>query len=249
MRPLAGLMTFAILALTASALAAEPAPLKIHMISGSREYKSEESLKNLQKHLEDSYKVRITASWATDSGAELPNAERIKEADVLLVFARRMKLPEAQLALLRAHWESGKPVVAIRTASHAWSNQENATFDRKVLGGNFTGHLKDEPVAVVATDAARDHPVLKGVGPWNSRKLYKVGPQPTTITVLQTGAATTADGVTVTQPVTWTNTYKGARIFYTSLGVPEDFDEPSYILLLTNAVFWTAQRDPEQMKK
>ena len=228
---------------------AEDAPLRVHMISGSKEYKSEESLQKLQKHLEGSYKVSVTASWAADQGTELPNADKIKDADVLVVFTRRMKLPEAQLALVRAHWESGKPVVGIRTASHAWSNEENATFDRKVLGGNHNSHLKDEAVAVAATDAARDHPILKSIGQWTSRKLYKVGPQPTTVTILQTGTATTADGAMVTQPVTWTNTYKGGRMFYTSLGVPEDFDEPSYIQLLTNAIFWTAQREPERMKK
>ena len=150
----------ATLAITTSCIAADAVPLKIHMISGSKEYKSEESLTKLQKHLEGAYKVTITASWAADSGAELPNAEQIKDADVLIVFTRRMKLPEAQLALVRAHWESGKPVVGIRTASHAWSNEENATFDRKVLGGNHNSHLQDEAVSVAATDAAQrpSHP-------------------------------------------------------------------------------------------
>jgi type 1 glutamine amidotransferase len=50
-------------------------------------------------------------------------------------------------------------------------------------------------------------------------------------------------------PVTWVNTYKGARYFYTSLGAPEDFQQKSMKRLLANAVFWTTQRDPERMKK
>ena len=248
---LATLRLFALVALMicSPVRAAEPAPLRIHLISGSKEYRSEESLKKFQKHLERSYRVIITASWGADQGSELPNADKIKDADVLVVFTRRMKLAEAQLALVRAHWEAGKPVVGIRTASHAWSDQENVTFDRKVLGGDHNSHLKDEPVSVVTTDVGKDHPILKEVGPWKSRKLYKVGPQAGAVTVLQTGTATTAEGMKVTQPVTWVNTYKGGRIFYTSLGVPEDFDEPSYIALLTNAVFWTANRDPAGWRK
>ena len=243
------LLVLAVFVICTQVIAAEPAPLKIHLISGSKEYKSEESLKKLQKHLEGSYKVVIAASWGADQGGELPNGDKIKDADVLVVFTRRMKLPEAQLALVRAHWEAGKPVVGIRTASHAWSDEENANFDRKVLGGDHNSHLKDEPVSVVPTQDSTEHPILKGVGPLKSRKLYKVGPQPTSVTILQTGTATTAEGAKVTQPVTWINTYKGGRIFYTSLGVPEDFDQPSYLALLTNAVFWTAERDPSAWRK
>ena len=41
------------------------------------------------------------------------------------------------------------------------------------------------------------------------------------------------------EPVAWTNTYKNARIFYTSLGYPGDFDTPHFRKLLINAVFWS----------
>ena len=43
-----------------------------------------------------------------------------------------------------------------------------------------------------------------------------------------------------TEPITWTRTYKGGRIFYTSLGHPQDFTEESFRRLLANALFWTA---------
>jgi hypothetical protein len=45
--------------------------------------------------------------------------DALKNADLLLLFARRMKLPEDQMKLIRAHWEAGRPIVGIRTASHA----------------------------------------------------------------------------------------------------------------------------------
>jgi type 1 glutamine amidotransferase len=51
------------------------------------------------------------------------------------------------------------------------------------------------------------------------------------------------------QPVTWAHTYKGGRTIYTSMGVPEDFQDENFRRLLTNAIFWTAQRDPQKMKR
>ena len=46
-----------------------------------------------------------------------------------------------------------------------------------------------------------------------------------------------------TQPVTWVRTFHGGRVFYTSLGAPGDFEEPSFRRLLTNAIFWAAGRE------
>lgn len=46
-----------------------------------------------------------------------------------------------------------------------------------------------------------------------------------------------------------TREHNGGRIFYTSLGVPEDFANENFRRMLTNAIFWTMHRDPERMKK
>jgi type 1 glutamine amidotransferase len=40
------------------------------------------------------------------------------------------------------------------------------------------------------------------------------------------------------EPVAWTNTYGKSRIFYTSLGHADDFNDPSFVRLLSNAVEW-----------
>ena len=45
-----------------------------------------------------------------------------------------------------------------------------------------------------------------------------------------------------TEPIAWTRSYKGGRVFYTSLGHPKDFEEKSYLQLITNAIVWTAQK-------
>src|SRR5688572_33428334 len=96
---------------------AADAPLRVHVISGSKEYASEPSLKQFKEELERTDNVTVTASWGQDEGVSLDGLEDLERAEVLLLFARRMKLPEAQMKLIRAHWEAGKPVVGVRTAS------------------------------------------------------------------------------------------------------------------------------------
>lgn len=226
-----------LLAFALPAFAAGDEPLKIHFISGSKEYKSEPSLMAFKERLEGKFQVAVTASWVKDGAQQLPEADKIPEADLLLVFARRMKLPEETMELIRAHWEAGKPVVGIRTSSHAFSNDDNAVFDLKVMGGNYKGHFGGEPVVVETTEAGEDHPVLKGVGEIVSNKLYKTGPLAETAVALQTGRIESKGDST--NDVTWVHEYNGGRMFYTSLGVPADFEDEDFLRLLENAIFWT----------
>ena len=41
------------------------------------------------------------------------------------------------------------------------------------------------------------------------------------------------------EPVSWTYIHRGGgRSFYTSLGHPDDFDDPNFVKILRNAVDW-----------
>jgi type 1 glutamine amidotransferase len=44
-------------------------------------------------------------------------------------------------------------------------------------------------------------------------------------------------------PVAWTKTYKGAKVFYTSLGHPQDFEVESTRRLLINGIYWALGRE------
>ena len=217
----------------------DAAALKIHIISGAKEYQSGASMKSFSVWMEKHYDVKFTASWGHDGIEKLPNLGVLKNADVMFVFARRMKLVEPQMKLIRAHWEAGKPIVGVRTASHAFQKTDNEIFDRQVMGGNYLGHFSDEPVKV--THLVKDHPVLRGVKVFPSGKLYKAGPLAKGTTVLQQG-----DIGTDKQMVTWVNTWKGGRTFYTSLGIPEDFENKDFKQMLANAIYWTAKRNQDQ---
>ena len=212
----------------------DAAVLKIHFISGAREYKSEESLKKFIPWLEKHYDVKCSVSWGHDGIEELPSLDELKEADLLFVFARRMKLVEPQMKIIRAHWVKGKPIVGVRTASHAFQKADNEVFDRQIMGGNYQGHFGDGPVKV--TNSGK-HPILKGVGKITSDKLYKAGPLAKSVTVLQQG-----DIGTDKHAVSWINNWKGLRTFYTSLGVPKDFENENFRRMLANAIFWTVEK-------
>ncbi len=237
------LLRLAALCISTSLAALQAAePLHLHIISGSNEYKSEASLKPFAEKLAEDYGVQVTASWVKDGAKTLRDYEEIEKADVLLVFARRLKLPDDQMAPIRTHWEAGKGIVGIRTSSHAFSEEDNKIFDQQVMGGNYKGHFGDEAVTVRITEAAGKHPVMTDVGEIASKKLYKADELGKGTTLLQEGTIESKDGKKSTQPVTWTNQWKNGHTFYTSLGVPSDFEDPDFVRMLTNAIFWTGGR-------
>jgi type 1 glutamine amidotransferase len=239
------LMSLVLLGLLARVSSGEqPAGLKIHLI-GVGEYEAAQSLAGFKKHLEQDYRVECTASLG-GNGKKLDNLDPLKTADLLVIFARRLNLPEEQMAILREHWQKGRPIVAMRTSSHAFQPEDNAIFDRKVLGGDYTGSGSyTTPFKAIAAKDQAGHPVLKGVGPITSRGYYNNGKLAEDAVVLQVVESERKTPL----PVTWTHTYKAGRTIYTSMGVPEDFKDENFRRLLRNAIFWTAQRDPEKMKK
>lgn len=221
----------------------DPSPLTVHVLSGSNEYRSEESLRAWIEWLDEQHPGRldITATWLEDRARSIPAAdlEAIAAADVLLVFCRRWVLPEDQLEVLRKFWRKGGSVVAIRTASHAFDNDTNREFDREVLGGDYDGHGDDRP-APVANRAGRlpwGEP-MPDVGDWATSKLYKQDQLAGDAEVWQTATA----GDVGRQVVTWsldTNRF-GGRSFTTSLGTPDDFAAPGFHQMLLGAVLWVA---------
>jgi putative membrane-bound dehydrogenase-like protein len=216
----------------------EKAVLKVCLVSGSVEYKSDESLAALQKYLEEHYPVRCTRAFRkTDD--DLPGLENLATCDVVLLFTRRLTISGEQLERIKKYCLSGKPIVAVCTASHAFQNW--LALDKEVLGGNYQGHYPEGPITQVAVvDRARGHPILAGVEPFQSAgSLYKNTGLAADAEVLLTGSIPGH-----TEPIAWTRIHNGGRIFYTSLGHPQDFRNANFLRLLTNALFCTAKRSP-----
>lgn len=222
--------------------AADAKSLKVCLVSGALEYKSNESLAELQKYLESKYDVDCSRAFIVGTDEEhLRGLENLENCDVMLLFTRRLKLSGDELERIKNYCLSGKPIVGVRTASHGI--QTWLDLDKQVLGGNYQGHWRNDLKTQVHIAAeAKDHPLLAGVGPFVSAgSLYKNQGLAGDCRVLMIGTSPEA-----TEPITWIREYKGGRIFYTSLGHRKDFREESFRRLLANALFWTAERQPER---
>ncbi len=222
-------------------ISSDDASLHIHMISGSREYRSEPSLRAFKRFMKQQYDdVRITASWGEDAGDDLPDIELLADADLMLVFTRRMVLPEEHLNHIIRHIENEKPVLGIRTASHAF--QDFLELDSLVFGGDYDGHGDDEPVRISIAENASDHPVLTDVTGWiRPGKIYHnpdLGPQ---TNVLLYGKGLDSD---IHEPMAWTNLYgQDGRAFYTSMGLPVDFGNENFRNMILNAISWSTKHE------
>lgn len=226
--------------LTAAVQGQEAAkPVKVCFVSGSGEYKSDESLASFEKYLTDA-KLPITVSWAKwKSETDLPGLEALDTCDTMLLFTRRLKLEGDQLERLKKYCQSGKPIVGVRTASHGI--QSWLELDREVLGGNYKGHYGEGPqIKLSINEKGAAHPIFAGVREFPpGGSLYKNMGVLADVEVLATGSI---DKPVASEPVAWTRTHKGGRIFYTSLGHPKDFENENFQRLLANALLWTAGR-------
>ena len=225
---------------------------RITMIIGENEYHTWETLPEFaRKELEwRGYQVSYVLASPTDGDSNFTNYQAIAEADLILVSARRRTPPKAMLDLLRAHVAAGKPVIGIRTASHAFAatpqSQEFDSwpgFDGEVLGGHYEGHYGNKPpaaphtlVELVSSNAS--HLVLTGLRSGEFRvtsHLYKNTRLADTCVPLLRGRVEGRDEL---EPVAWVNTAQDRRVFYTSLGNPDDFQLPVFRRLLLNGILW-----------
>ena len=183
------------------------------------------------------------------SAFSFPNLEVLTEADLLVIFCRRLALSHEQMEMIKSYLGKGKPLVGIRTANHAFSVRTEMPdgyeawwdFVPNILGCENRGYGS----AKVGTEVAivpevKNHPILKGVEPkqWHSMgNVYHVAPLlDQTATILLTGTA--GDKV---EPIAWTRTSGKSRVFYTSLGYPTDFQQPQFRTLLVNGIRWALE--------
>lgn len=197
------------------------------------------------------FKVTVLLGEGPREAYSFPNIDAVAKADLLVVFCRRLALPLQQLGVIRSYLKAGKPVIGLRTANHAFSFRETPRagheawwqFVADVLGCENRGYGSVEAgtQVAVAGDAA-DHPILDGVTPheWHSTgNLYLVAPMlDQNATILLTG---TADNRT--EPIAWTRmTADKGKVFYTSLGYPDDFQRAPFRKLLLNGILWALKR-------
>lgn len=233
--------------ITSAAMAQGTDTPHIVMLIAEREYETEKSLPQYAKtHLAD-YRVSFVYADPQDRN-RFEGVEAVSEADLLFISVRRRTLPRLQLDMIRDYVRAGKPVIGIRTASHAFClrNQKPPEgkadwpeFDAEVFGGNYTNHHGNDLKAVISFSVSRDGTLSKGLNVdrmfTSGGSLYRVSPLHPRTQVLMTGKISGLPS----EPVAWVYRREdGGRSFYTSLGHVDDFAGVTLPTLLNNATSW-----------
>jgi hypothetical protein len=228
------------------------------------EYRSEETFPVFYKHrLEKDFRARFVL-LKPGSPHELAGVEPLYDADLVLVSMRRRFLPVEQMDLLERYVRSDRPLIAVRTSAAAFAGTVPRAqlklspgrvvwqrFDQEVLGCNY--QMYDPEARKTGSDVwiapkAASHPILRGIEPGKFHVpawIYKVRPLAPTATVLLMGRW--SDKIEP-EPVAWTNTAGGRRVFYTCLGHPDDFKIEQFNRLLSNAIRWALDEALEETK-
>ena len=197
--------------------------LHVVLVAGDEEYRSEEALPMLGQLLAKHHGFRCTVLFSIDpnDGAinpdashNIPGLEALDDADFMVLFTRFRRLPDADMKHIVDYVEAGKPLLAIRTATHAFAYEGDSTspyahwtwnsgvwpggFGRQILGEtwvNHHGHHGVESTRGVVPVTARRHPILRGVDDvWGPTDVYGIRDLPPDALVLLEGAV--LDGMT-----------------------------------------------------
>lgn len=202
------------------------------MLSGSFEYDSEASLTIFKEFVENHYAIKANLIVYSSEDDD-PSLAPLDDADALLVFTRRLNTDGASLRRFQAYCEQGRPIVGVRTASHAYQNW--LAFDKDVLGGDYQGHYGHGPITRVELGAT-EHPILKDIPAFDTYgSLYKNPSLRDDTSLLLMGYTDEHS-----EPVAWTRLHNGGRVCYTSLGHQQDFEVETFLRLLAQSVLWVS---------
>jgi hypothetical protein len=189
---------------------------QIVFLSGDEEYRSEEGLPMLAKILAVRHGFRCTVLFPinpTDGTIDpttltnIPGMAALDSADLCVMGLRFRELPDEQMKHFVDYLNAGKPIIGLRTSTHAfqyehnrqspyaqydWRNQEWAGgFGQQVLGETWVSHHGDhgkESTRGLINAAFKDHPILRGVSDiWVPTDVYTVSHLPADAQVLVRG--------------------------------------------------------------
>ena len=239
---------------------AQPRAPHVVFVTGDDEYRSEITMPMIAAILEKHHGMRTSVAYAKpipQTKSNIEGLEALETADLMVMYTRFRALPDDQLARIMKYVDSGKPIVGLRTSTHAFLYPEgsphaalNAAFGRDVFGQRFiTHHGNKSSTEVRLRGASATHPILRGVTPFTARSwLYHVEPLNGPATILLDGGSLNSnqadhDKFPLQQPVAWTREHKGARVFVTTLGHPADFEQASMRRLVVNGILWALGRE------
>jgi hypothetical protein len=117
-----------------------------------------------------------------DPGAKdnIPGLEKLAEADLMVIFTRFRELPDEQMKHIIDYTNSGKPILGLRTSTHAFnyssgdspyskytwtSNDPQGGWGRLVLGETWVSHYgahQVESTRGLVAKGQEEHPIVRG---------------------------------------------------------------------------------------
>src|SRR5680860_155245 len=177
----------------------------IVFVSGDEEYRSEEALPMLAKILAEHHGFKCTVLFSIDpktgnidpeTQTNIPGLDQLQTADLMVMFLRFRELPDEQMKYIDEYTRAAKPVVALRTSTHAFSYSRNKnspyarySFDsevkgweggygRQVLGETWIAHHGDhgkEGTRGLVNGILQNHAILRGVKDiWGATDVYTI---------------------------------------------------------------------------
>lgn len=249
----------------------------IVLIAGDQEYRSEESIPALAKILETRHGFHCTVLYSRNpqTGAidpstidNIPGLEALRKADLMILFTRRLELPDNQMKEIIDYTNSGRPIVALRTATHAFNykkhldspyakygaQNKDGGYGRLVLGETWIAHYgahQKESTRGLPAEGMEKHPILSGVHDlWGASDVYEItslagDSRPVVMgqVLLGMNPASQPDPAKKLMPIAWIKTYTGEtgktdRVFTTTMGHVLDFENQGFRRMLVNACYW-----------
>jgi len=219
----------------------------IVFVTGDEEYRSEESMPQMAKILAVRHGFKCTVLFAInkDTGEidpetldNIPGLAALDTADLMVLFTRFRELPDEQMKHIIEYTESGKPIIGLRTATHAFryvkrpdcpyakysfdSKSFEGGYGRQVLGETWVAHHGDhnkESTRGMLAPAMENQPIVRGCEDiWGPSDVYALttltgDSQPLILGRVLRGMKPEdeANPAKKPLPVAWIKTYTGAR--------------------------------------
>lgn len=197
----------------------------IVLVAGDDEYRSEESMPMLAKILSMRYGFKTTVLFPIEPTTgnivpnyqnNIPGLEHLATADLMIMLIRFRELPDEQSRHIENFLKAGKPIIGLRTSTHAFAYQKNPDspfakwhwmskaenwekgFGQRIFGETWVNHHgvhgKEGTRAIPdGLDQIIDHPILRGVKDvWGPSDVYGIKHLPAEANVLLYGLSTAA---------------------------------------------------------
>ncbi|MEK0445850.1 MAG: hypothetical protein RLZZ399_1171 [Verrucomicrobiota bacterium] len=245
------------------------------LLAGDEEYRSEEALPMLAKILSQRHGFKCTVLFSVDAdgtinpdnGKSLSHPEALDSADAMILSLRFRNWPEEALAKFEKAYLAGKPIIGLRTSTHAFSGNRLSKFGKDVLGERWVSHWgrhKSEATRGIVEPSASGEAVLRGVADvFGTTDVYEAYP-PQDATILLRGQVLAGmtpnsapaayakkratdkaeqDVNTPMMPVAWTRLHKNEagqtnRVLCTTMGSATDLENEGLRRLVVNGVYW-----------